>query len=551
MKLRNTVFVILLAFSASAYGNNFIRERAYLHTDKQTYLSGELLWMKFYLVDEKGKPSSLSKVGYVELVNESSLVQIKLEVTEGTAEGWMELPVTLPTGNYRLIAYTTNMRNEGESVFFNKTIGIINTFRSDAVTSEETLKSEIPDINSGDNITVSTNHTYSTRNNGEIQIGNLPDNIHSVSISVAGKDFIHSDENIHTWSKELNNYNATPIDLKFLPEYEGHIINGKVSSISSGLQLSADRVFSILGFVGDQIRVFGGDVEDNKVRFFTKRITGTKELAVSTMSLSGNQYRVDIETPFAPHSEKEMPALLLHKEWENELLQRSVGMQVQYAYNTDLLSKVDTSFSYYELKPDRSYILDEYTRFTRMDEIVIEFIPVLRFRHFNNNSFLSVLMNENSFFNSGNTLVLLDGIPILDHRVILNYNPLLVRKIDVYRDYYVFANRRYEGMVSFTTYNKDYPSYTTDETTHLFNYEGTQQHRYFYSPSYNGDSGINTPDYRHTLLWMPDVKTNGDKVISIPFCTSDLTGDFQVTVEGITKDGKTIRGTCFFKVSDR
>ena len=30
------------------------------------------------------------------------------------------------------------------------------------------------------------------------------------------------------------------------------------------------------------------------------------------------------------------------------------------------------------------------------------------------------------------------------------------------------------------------------------------------------------PDFRHTLLWRPDIRTNGESSISIPFTTSDL-----------------------------
>jgi len=225
-------------------------------------------------------------------------------------------------------------------------------------------------------------------------------------------------------------------------------------------------------------------------------------------------------------------------------------MQAQYAYTADSMSRVDTTYSYFQWKPDRSYILDEYTRFTTMEEIVIEFIPALRFRHFDDRSFLSVLLNESSLFSSGNTLVLLDGIPIIDHRVIFKYNPLLINKIDVYKDKFVFGNKHYEGMVFLSTYKQDYPSLVTDEATHIFDYEGTQVHRYFYSPTYTEKSGAdsNVPDFRHTLLWMPDVETGGRSSLTVPFSTSDLTGDFQVTVEGLSKDGKVFSGTSFFKV---
>lgn len=58
---------------------NDFRERIYVQTDKQVYLAGELLWLKLCVTDATGIPVSFSKVGYVELLDESTaLVQVKI-----------------------------------------------------------------------------------------------------------------------------------------------------------------------------------------------------------------------------------------------------------------------------------------------------------------------------------------------------------------------------------------------------------------------------------------------------------------------------------------
>ena len=558
MKIRYSLFVllsVLLLLPTLGEAENIFRERVYLHTDKQTYLSGELLWMKFYLTDETGKPSSLSKVGYVELVDESTAqVQEKLDINAGVAEGWMELPVTLPTGNYRLIAYTRNMRNEGEDVFFNKTIGIINTFKADASVVTDTVMDDIglPSPVKG-SVRVSTKEQlYSTQTAGEILIADLPENVHSLSVSIAGVDLVRYNEDISLWSDNLKKYADVPAKTDFLPEYEGHIISGKIIDISTNPASTEENILSLLGFVGDQVRLFGGTVkEGGNVSFFTKRITGSREMAVSTSSSFGNKYRINIESPFTSHREMNMPEFVINRQWQEQLLQRSIGMQVMYAYTADSMSRVDTTYSYFRHKPDRSFILEEYTRFNTMEEVVVEFIPPLRFRQYNNKRFLSVLMNENNKFSS-NSMVLLDGIPIMENDIIFNYNPLLVYKIDVYKDKFVFGNNHFEGMVFLTTYQHDYPGLVLDESTQIFDYEGTQVRRYFYSPSYTVKNNVKTktPDFRHTLLWMPNLETEGKSALSVPFSTSSLTGAFRVTVEGITKDGKIINGMSFFDVKN-
>ena len=124
---------LLIVISVSIYGQDrpdVLAERVYLQTDKQLYLAGELLYLKTFTVTHEKKPLSFSKIAYVELLDEvNSRVQVKIELVNGVGEGWMELPLDLPTGYYRLIAYTRFMRNEGESVFFGKNIAVVNTFQ--------------------------------------------------------------------------------------------------------------------------------------------------------------------------------------------------------------------------------------------------------------------------------------------------------------------------------------------------------------------------------------------------------------------------------------
>ena len=556
MKINNILVIVLLMLSTNVFAENTLRERVYIQTDKQTYLAGELMWVKFYLTNETGMPLSFSKVGYVELLDESSAqVQIKLDISNGVGEGWMEFPVSLSTGNYLLTAYTRNMRNEGEAVFFRKTIAVINTFRADADVAIDTVPDVIvSSVLHNNNISVSTEkQVYATRIHSEVLIKGLPDNIHTLSISIAGEDFTAGTENIVKWHDRQPEHSGILLKNEFLPEYEGHIISGKIVDVKTNETPTVGGIYSLLGFTGDKIRLFGG-VADNmyNIQFITERITGTKELAVAATTLSDNKNRVIIQSPFAIHSEIKLPVFSMNSQWEEQLQLRSVGLQVLYAYNADSMSRVDTTLAHFQWKPDRSYILDEYTRFTTMEEIVIEFIPSLRFRRFDNKRFLTIYFEDSRSFSLGNTLVLLDGIPITDHDIIFNYNPLLLNKIEIYKDRFAFGNKRFEGIVSFTTYKNDYPGLVLDETTQIFDYEGTQAHRYFYTPSYpeKTEAQRKIPDYRHTLLWMPEVNTNGQPNVSVPFCTSDLNGDFRITVEGLTKDGKAVSGTSFFKVEN-
>ncbi len=284
--------------------------------------------------------------------------------------------------------------------------------------------------------------------------------------------------------------------------------------------------------------------------FFTKHISGTHEIVTVALSPSSSRYRVDIESPYATHPEKKLPALRLNPAWQDELVKRSVGLQVLHAYRSDSLVREKAEKPWFQWQPDWSYLLDEYTRFTTMEEVVIEFIPGLRFRKMDGVRRLAVLTEERIGYTIGNSLVLLDGIPIVDHEIIFKYDPLKIRKIDVYKGKYVFGGQIFDGIASFSSYEHNYPGLVVDNSTQFFDYEGTQAQRIFYMPAYRTEAEKRSPvpDFRHTLLWRPDIRTAGESSISIPFTTSDLTGDFTITIEGLTQTGEALYATEQFQV---
>ncbi|NME68066.1 hypothetical protein [Flammeovirga aprica] len=99
----------------------------YVHTDKPYYMAGENLWFKVYL----RKASTLlgdqwSKAVHVELLSPSGeIVDEKKIYGKGDhSNGDFKLRTDLEEGRYRLRAYTSWMRNFGDSNFFNQEIQI-------------------------------------------------------------------------------------------------------------------------------------------------------------------------------------------------------------------------------------------------------------------------------------------------------------------------------------------------------------------------------------------------------------------------------------------
>jgi len=552
---------ILLFFCMLCLGNipahGQVNERIYLQTDKQLYLAGELLWLKMYTTNTQGRLMDYSKIGYVELIHDSiPEVQIKIDIQDGMGAGWMELPALLPTGYYRMIAYTRYMRNEDENVFFEKKIAIINPFHQNYVLYSDETNTPFS-IQSVENKNVSIElsldkPTYSSRNKGELRIKGLPAENISLGISIAGVDPALDvlPFTIDQWKGQLGVTNTPLSGRPFLPEYEGAIIDGIIIDLETGKPAVSPQAIPLLSFPGNEIQLFAGQGDGSgNVSFYSQCVTGKHELATTTIATSSKKYRIDIQPPYAIHTPVNLPLFKPDSTWQDYLQLRNLSVQVAHAYIADSLSKIKEITSCTDLIPQTRYKLDDWKRFPTMRELFIEFIALAFIRQTNEGSRI-FMMNEDLINNSTNILVLLDNIPVVNHELMINYNPLLVKTIDMHFGQYIFGGHRFDGIIAFYSYKNDYPGISFDVNTQIFDYEGTQPYRFFYAPNYDAKNVSSPiPDFRHTLLWKPDVQTNGQNTVVVPFMTSDLSGEFQIIVEGLTKNGQPLRGEMRFGVN--
>ncbi|MBB2146575.1 TonB-dependent receptor plug domain-containing protein [Pedobacter sp. LMG 31464] len=119
------------------FTKKFPQEKIHLHLDKPYYAIGDDIWFKAYVIDSRDqKPTAISNIIYVELINEKDSIQkqLKLSMKGGIAWGDFKLTDSLNEGNYRIRAYTQWMRNAGSAFFFDKTIKIGNSWANKVFT---------------------------------------------------------------------------------------------------------------------------------------------------------------------------------------------------------------------------------------------------------------------------------------------------------------------------------------------------------------------------------------------------------------------------------
>jgi hypothetical protein len=175
-------------------------------------------------------------------------------------------------------------------------------------------------------------------------------------------------------------------------------------------------------------------------------------------------------------------------------------MQVQDIYYDDApLPVFFDSLSFYG-KADETYVLDDYTRFPVMEEVLREYVPGVMVRK-NRDGFRFQMPNVLTRKLIEDPMVLLDGVPVPDVDKIMAFDPMKVIKLEVVRRTFYNGLASFPGIVSFTTYDGDLGGFTLDEHYVTLDYDGLNLQRDFYRPNYEKQAYENLPDPRSLLYW--------------------------------------------------
>jgi TonB-dependent SusC/RagA subfamily outer membrane receptor len=120
------------------FRTHYRQQKVHLHTDKDTYLAPENIWIKSYLVEASALlADSVSKEIFVDLIdfNNQHIRTIIIRNKNGYGQGNIQLSDTLIGGTYQLRGYSNWMRNFDEGYFFTKNITIKNPNYENVVTN--------------------------------------------------------------------------------------------------------------------------------------------------------------------------------------------------------------------------------------------------------------------------------------------------------------------------------------------------------------------------------------------------------------------------------
>ena len=251
-------------------------------------------------------------------------------------------------------------------------------------------------------------------------------------------------------------------------ETEGHIIKARVRNVGN---FKTNQITPSLSVIGKQIHYFEGKmVNDTTAVFYTYGVNGRQSIVTSALSSTGTNLPIEMMSPFATLVPKQLPHLVFHYN-RREVEARSLDMQRhQMVRNQEpVVSRYDETA--YGTKPDLSYNLDEYRQFLSIREVLLEYVNCVKNTKVNGRAQLVVRSPEASFDSSLPTLVLIDGMPVINTERLLSYDARRIHYINIYGGQYTFGNGVYNGILSFVTRSGRLTNYPVEPNMQYLDYD--------------------------------------------------------------------------------
>jgi hypothetical protein len=570
------VLFVLISTQLRAQQTLTLDEALFIHTNATTFVSGETLLYKIYCLKPSDKtPSNVSKIAYIELVDNTkkSIFKNKIILENANGQGDYFIPTTLKTGNYKLVGYTNWMLNKPVSELFQIDITIINPYKAaEKNTTENNVTTAVnPSRNKTESISKENNSTnenvkfklnkkiFTNRELVDLKIESLNPiaAAGNYSLSVRKLDDLPT-KNAPSASAFAIHSSKTLLDLLnldkpiTLPELRGELISGKISAKNNTDRIENISIgFSLPGksFV---FKVVKTNASGNFI-FTINKAYYTSESTVQIIDDHAANYNITMDkAPEIEYSKLSFDSnFILSYAIKESLLNRSISSQIENAYyhkKADNISKIATLNPFY-FPVAKEYILDDYTRFKTLKETILEVATDIYYKQKDNIFHLHV--NDPGVFPQlpESALVLIDGLYLENQNELFTYKMKNIFKIEIIAGRYFVGPKSFNGLISFTTFDNDFKSSQSEssilKTVLLRPLPKKLYNKIDYS---NVADNERIPDFRNQLLWNPEVKLNNNTKTS--FYTSDISGTFEIRLEGFTPNGSPVSLKETFEVKD-
>ena len=555
------LIITILALTAGILAGAAVPvERVYVSTDRDVYIAGDAVWCSLTILNGNGRFSNESAVSYLELVStDGTVCTAKIGLLEGRGAGSFRIPVTTPTGTYRLVAYTAiNAEEEGEPwMAGSRLLTVFNTTSSARVLNGVEILDEAaygalqqPGTASQGKVQLSSRVRIPKGTASALVLSNAGPKA-SVSLSVRHEDDLVPAARENNPASFLK---ALPQDVRIkdganpVTEFDGEIVTARIKgALMEDVDSYAEATLST---AGDPSSIYVGKaVGTDIVRYYTSNIYGNREIVCEVSKLDKEGGYIDFESPFIRVDAGQMPPLRLSPAQRQDLVARKAALRAEKALRIDTLTTYMTRRTdlLLESVDFRRYHLDDYNRFPSVRETIIEFIPELSLRKVKDKWVMQLVVSDavqSRFEKTHNILVMMDGVILSDLDALVDFDAMLLEDVDIYSQTFVCGRIPFHGMVNFISKKNYVTALHFPANVRVVDFQGVT-----YPVAYNGAVPEGEgQDLRQLLYWHPILNLDAGSDYRLEFTAPDYAGRFKAVAEGFTEDGTPVYQEFSFEV---
>ena len=533
-------------------------ERVYVSTDRPVYLAGDAVWCSLSILDGNGRFSNESAVSYLELVStDGTACTAKIGLLEGRGAGSFRIPVTTPTGTYRLVAYTAvNAAEEGTPwIAGSRILTVFNSTAAARVSDgvelvdESAYEALTPAAAAPEGSVELSMRTRLPKNARAVLNLHNAGSAASVSLSVFHEDGLLAAPQENTPESFLKAIPGTVrLTREVSPENDGEVISARIRGTL--VRDPEDLTFASLSSAGSPSDVYIGRTDgDDRIRFYTSNIYGNREIVCEVTQLDRKEGYIDFESPFVHPDAGTLPRLRLSPAQRTDLMARKAALRSEKALRIDTLTSFMTHREDLLLASVAShrYHLDDYTRFPSVKEIIVEITPELTLRSVGGKPMLFLTYGDalqRRFDRTSNILVMMDGVILSDLGALLDFDAMLIDDIDIYNQAVIVGKTPVNGIVNFITKKNYVTALRFPANVRVVDFQGVA-----WPVAYNGAVPAGeSQDLRELLYWHPVLELEDGSDYRLEIHTPGYAGRFKAVAEGFTRDGKPVRQEFTFEV---
>ena len=353
--------------------------------------------------------------------------------------------------------------------------------------------------------------------------------------------------------------NGSDSDLTNLLEREGFFIQGRVE-FGDNRMVAGDHEVNISSNVNNDY--FGRTLLDKNglFIFYNMDFDHSREMLFTLNDTLNNYGTFDVTVDF-PRLEKST-AHFQRNQMSNHGITNWGNIQRHYDLRgTKNSANMDTKPFYGE--PDRVVKLEEFLNLPTINEVFRELLTGVRLRDRNGSPEIRVMevsedvsdRSRRKFYSNKPPLLFVNNARVYDPTILTNMEPTEIDRYEI-----VYSRNRKYAFIDLEEGEQDFSGLLSVYTKNGFNRSqlelkyldiaGFSAYKEYYSPNYDDSQSSRIPDFRDLLYWNPEVEFDSTGHFRFETFSSDLSGEYEITVEGITGDGQPFSKSRVFNVMD-